>query len=78
MFTNSPFIRKTRWLWFALALLLLVQTPLVVAQFVRYGAQKRGMYAILVVALFFRAAWIWFFGKMWWDTRHSAPPAPQS
>jgi hypothetical protein len=70
-------VRKPGWLWFAIAVIGILQTPDAVISAVHSASSDHRLAPILVLAFAIRVVMIWLFLKFWWDSR-SAKEAPNS
>ena len=69
---------KLRWLWFAIAVLIVLTTPSAVFSAIQLAHANRSVVPALMLAVVFRLAFIWFFFHMWWKYRSPKQEQNQS
>ena len=66
---KKPKWRRMRWLWFAIAVVGILQTPNAISDAVRLVKSDHSMVLIAVLAFAIRFGMIWLFLKLWWQFR---------
>jgi hypothetical protein len=64
-------MKKFRWGWFAVACFAILTTPGAVIDAIQLFRSDHRLGFILPVAFVIRVGMIWWFLKLWWDTRAS-------
>jgi len=66
---TKPKWRRMRWLWFAIAVVAILQTPHAIIDAFRLVKSGPWMALVAVLAFAIRFGMIWLFLKLWWQFR---------
>ena len=66
---KKPKLRRTRWLWFAMAVVGVLQTPNAIINAIQLVKSDHRMAVVAVLAFAIRFGMIWLFLKLWWQFR---------
>ena len=66
---KKPKWRRMRWLWFAIAVLGILQTPNAIINAIHLVNSDRRMALVALLGFAIRFGMIWLFLKLWWQFR---------
>ena len=61
--------KRTRWLWFAVAVIGILQTPDAIVKAIQLVKSDHWMSSVVVLGFVIRFGVIWLFLKLWWQFR---------